>query len=37
MHFPHFMRRVNRVFTNPVTGTFAWLVIDGGAALKSQG
>jgi deazaflavin-dependent oxidoreductase (nitroreductase family) len=26
MHFPHFMRRVNRVFTNPVMGTFAWLV-----------
>ena len=26
MHFPRFMRRVNRVFTNPVMGTFAWLV-----------
>jgi deazaflavin-dependent oxidoreductase (nitroreductase family) len=26
MHFPQFMRRVNRVFTNPVMGTFAWLV-----------
>lgn len=26
MHFPHFMRRVNRVFTNPVLGTIAWLV-----------
>ncbi len=26
MHFPYFMRRVNRVFTNPVLGTFAWLV-----------
>jgi deazaflavin-dependent oxidoreductase (nitroreductase family) len=26
MHFPHFMRRVNRVFTNHVFGTFAWLV-----------
>jgi deazaflavin-dependent oxidoreductase (nitroreductase family) len=26
MHFPHFMRRVNRVFTNPLMGTFAWLV-----------
>ncbi len=26
MHFPHFMRRVNRVFTNPIMGTFAWLV-----------
>jgi deazaflavin-dependent oxidoreductase (nitroreductase family) len=26
MHVPHFMRRVNRVFTNPLMGTFAWLV-----------
>jgi deazaflavin-dependent oxidoreductase (nitroreductase family) len=26
MHIPHFMRRVNRVFTNPIMGTFAWLV-----------
>ena len=26
MHFPNFMRRVNRVFTNPVLGTVAWLV-----------
>lgn len=26
MHFPHFMRRVNRVFTNRVMGTVAWLV-----------
>lgn len=26
MHLPRFMRRVNRVFTNPVMGTFAWLV-----------
>lgn len=26
MHLPHFMRRVNRVFTNPVLGTVAWLV-----------
>ncbi|HXQ20963.1 MAG TPA: nitroreductase family deazaflavin-dependent oxidoreductase [Candidatus Acidoferrales bacterium] len=26
MHFPRIMRRVNRVFTNPVMGTFAWLV-----------
>ena len=26
MHLPHFMRRVNRVFTNPLMGTFAWLV-----------
>ena len=26
MHIPHFMRRVNRVFTNPLLGTFAWLV-----------
>jgi deazaflavin-dependent oxidoreductase (nitroreductase family) len=26
MHFPYFMRRVNRVFTNPLMGTFAWLV-----------
>jgi deazaflavin-dependent oxidoreductase (nitroreductase family) len=26
MHFPYFMRRVNRVFTNPVMGVFAWLV-----------
>jgi deazaflavin-dependent oxidoreductase (nitroreductase family) len=26
MHIPRFMRHVNRVFTNPVLGTFAWLV-----------
>jgi len=26
VHFPHFMRRVNRVFTNPVLGTVAWIV-----------
>ena len=26
MHLPHFMRHVNRVFTNPLMGTFAWLV-----------
>jgi deazaflavin-dependent oxidoreductase (nitroreductase family) len=26
VHIPYFMRRVNRVFTNPVMGTFAWLV-----------
>ena len=26
MHFPDFMRRVNRVFTNPVLGTVAWLL-----------
>lgn len=26
MHIPRFMRQVNRVFTNPVLGTFAWLV-----------
>ena len=26
MHMPRFMRRVNRVFTNPLMGTFAWLV-----------
>jgi deazaflavin-dependent oxidoreductase (nitroreductase family) len=26
MHIPRFMRRVNRVFTNPVLGTVAWLV-----------
>ncbi len=26
MHLPHFMRRVNRVFTNPLMGTFAGLV-----------
>jgi deazaflavin-dependent oxidoreductase (nitroreductase family) len=26
VHLPHFLRRVNRVFTNPVIGTFAWLV-----------
>ena len=26
MHIPYFMRRVNRMFTNPVMGTFAWLV-----------
>jgi len=26
MRFPRFMRRVNRVFTNPLLGTVAWLV-----------
>ena len=26
MHLPYFMRSVNRVFTNPLMGTFAWLV-----------
>jgi deazaflavin-dependent oxidoreductase (nitroreductase family) len=26
MHFPYFMRRVNRVFTNPIMGVFAWLI-----------
>ena len=26
MHLPHFLRRVNRVFTNPLLGTVAWLV-----------
>jgi len=26
MHIPRFMRRVNRVLTNPLLGTFAWLV-----------
>jgi len=26
MHIPYFMRRVNRVFTNPLLGTVAWLV-----------
>ena len=26
MHLPYFMRSVNRVFTNPVMRTFAWLV-----------
>jgi len=26
VHFPRFMRQVNRVFTNHVFGTFAWLV-----------
>ena len=26
MHIPRFMRHVNRVFTNPVLGTVAWLV-----------
>lgn len=26
MRFPYVMRRVNRVFTNPLMGTFAWLV-----------
>jgi deazaflavin-dependent oxidoreductase (nitroreductase family) len=26
MHIPRFMRHVNRVFTNPILGTFAWLV-----------
>lgn len=26
MHFPYFLRHVNRVFTNRVMGTVAWLV-----------
>ncbi len=26
MHIPYFMRRVNRVFTNPLLGSIAWLV-----------
>jgi deazaflavin-dependent oxidoreductase (nitroreductase family) len=26
MHVPRFMRQVNRVLTNPLLGTFAWLV-----------
>jgi deazaflavin-dependent oxidoreductase (nitroreductase family) len=26
MHFPRFLRRVNRVFTNPLLGTIAWIV-----------
>lgn len=26
MHFPRFMRRVNRVVTNPILSTIAWLV-----------
>ncbi len=26
MHLPRFMRQVNRVFTNPVLGTVAWLL-----------
>ena len=26
MHFPRFMRRVNRAFTNPALGTVAWLL-----------
>ena len=26
MHLPYFMRRVNRVFTNPLLGTVAWLL-----------
>ncbi len=26
MHIPHFMRGVNRAFTNPIMRTFAWLV-----------
>src|SRR5262245_5871596 len=26
MHIPRFMRHVNRVFTNPVLGTVAWLL-----------
>ena len=26
MNFPRFMRRVNRLVTNPVLGTIAWLV-----------
>ena len=26
MHLPHFMRSVNRMVTNPLMGTFAWVV-----------
>jgi deazaflavin-dependent oxidoreductase (nitroreductase family) len=26
MHIPRFMRRVNRVFTNPLLGTIAWVL-----------
>lgn len=26
MHLPYALRRVNRVFTNPILGTVAWLV-----------
>jgi deazaflavin-dependent oxidoreductase (nitroreductase family) len=26
VHLPRFLRHVNRVFTNPLIGTFAWLV-----------
>lgn len=26
MHLPNFMRRVNRVFTNPLLGSIAWAV-----------
>ena len=26
MHIPRFMRHVNRVFTNPLLGTIAWIV-----------
>jgi deazaflavin-dependent oxidoreductase (nitroreductase family) len=26
VHLPRFLRRVNRVFTNPLLGTVAWLV-----------
>ena len=26
MHIPYFMRRVNRVFTNPLLGTVAWIL-----------
>ena len=26
MHIPYFMRRVNRVVTNPILGTIAWVV-----------
>jgi deazaflavin-dependent oxidoreductase (nitroreductase family) len=26
VHIPYFMRRVNRVFTNPVLGTIAWVI-----------
>jgi len=26
MHIPYFMRSVNRTFTNPIMGRFAWIV-----------
>ena len=37
MHIPRFMRNVNRVLTNPILGTVAWIVERGMVTAKRQG